>query len=190
MSQGITKKALEDCVANTTEEPGLKSIFPANAEAKCCGPPLRAKPDCVEHYETIVGRSLRSKGAQKKARERKRGAVFAILRLESHSRLWELLGRMFAIVSIVIVIIPVALGAPTVTVFIPPAMVAGVAVLADFRGVDGEPCRPDGCCGHGLQWLHEDDDRPGKCASGNCRRRANSERRRRAEIPPVPHRPA
>ncbi len=132
MSQGITKKALEDCVANTTEEPGLKSIFPANAEAKCCGPPLRAKPDCVEHYETIVGRSLRSKGAQKKARERKRGAVFAILRLESHSRLWELLGRMFAIVSIVIVIIPVALGAPTVAVFIPPAMVAGVAILACF----------------------------------------------------------
>jgi hypothetical protein len=39
---------------------------------------------------------------------------------------------MFAIVSIMIVIIPVALGAPTVAVFIPPAMVAGVAVLAGF----------------------------------------------------------
>jgi len=39
---------------------------------------------------------------------------------------------MFAIVSIMIVIIPVALGAPTVAVFIPPAMVAGVAILAGF----------------------------------------------------------
>jgi len=58
--------------------------------------------------------------------------VFATLRLEPHSKLWELLGRMFAIVPIVIVIIPVALGAPTVAVFIPPAMVAGVAILAGF----------------------------------------------------------
>jgi len=39
---------------------------------------------------------------------------------------------MFAIISIVIVIIPVALGAPTVPVFIPPTMVAGVAILAGF----------------------------------------------------------
>ena len=39
---------------------------------------------------------------------------------------------MFAIVSIMIVIIPVALGAPTVTVFIPPTMVAGVAIFAGF----------------------------------------------------------
>ena len=43
-----------------------------------------------------------------------------------------LAGRMFAIVLIVVVIIPVAVGAPTVTVFIPPAMVAGVAILAGF----------------------------------------------------------
>jgi len=39
---------------------------------------------------------------------------------------------MFAIISIVIVIIPVALGAPTVPVFIPPTMVSGVAILAGF----------------------------------------------------------
>ena len=70
--------------------------------------------------------------AQKKPRERKKGAVFATPRLESHSRLWDLLGRMFAIIPIVIVIIPIAVRAPTVTVFIPPAMVAGVAILAGF----------------------------------------------------------
>jgi len=70
--------------------------------------------------------------AQKKPRERKKGAVFATPRLESHSRLWDLLGRMFAIVPIVIVIIPVTVGAPTVTVFIPPAVIAGVAILAGF----------------------------------------------------------
>jgi hypothetical protein len=39
---------------------------------------------------------------------------------------------MFAIVPVVIVVIPVTLGAPTMLVFIPPAMVAGVAILAGF----------------------------------------------------------
>jgi len=58
--------------------------------------------------------------------------VFATPRLKSHSRLWDLLGRMLAIVPIVIVIIPIAVRAPTVTVFIPPAMVAGVTILAGF----------------------------------------------------------
>src|SRR5258708_5549835 len=37
-----------------------------------------------------------------------------------------------AIVFVVIVIIPVAIGAPPVAVFIPPLMIAGVAVLASF----------------------------------------------------------
>ena len=57
------------------------------------------------------------------------------LRLEEIGRkesLVKLTGRMFAIVPVVIVVIPVALGAPTVTVFIPPAMIAGVAILASF----------------------------------------------------------
>jgi hypothetical protein len=39
---------------------------------------------------------------------------------------------MFAIVPIVIVIVPIAIGAPTVTVFVPPAMIAGIAILAGF----------------------------------------------------------
>lgn len=57
------------------------------------------------------------------------------LRLEEIGRkesLVKLTGRMFAIVPVVIVVVPVALGAPTVTVFIPPAMIAGVAILASF----------------------------------------------------------
>jgi len=71
------------------------------------------------------------RGAQKK-RAKEKSAVFATPRLKSHSRLWDLLGRMFAIIPIVIVIIPVAVGAPTVTVFIPPAVIASVAILAGF----------------------------------------------------------
>jgi hypothetical protein len=57
------------------------------------------------------------------------------LRLEEIGRkesLAKLTGWMFAIVPVVIVVIPIAVGAPTVAVFIPPAMVAGVAILAGF----------------------------------------------------------
>ena len=57
------------------------------------------------------------------------------LRLEEIGRkqsLVKLAGRMFAIVLVVIVVVPIAVGAPTVTVFIPPAMIAGVAILASF----------------------------------------------------------
>src|SRR5437879_1084020 len=39
---------------------------------------------------------------------------------------------MFAIVAIVIVVIPVAFGAPAVAVFIPPTVIAAVAILARF----------------------------------------------------------
>jgi len=39
---------------------------------------------------------------------------------------------MFAIVAVVIVVIPVAVRAPTVAVFIPPAVVARVASFARF----------------------------------------------------------
>src|SRR5712671_328927 len=98
-----------------------------------------AVPDCAQNRTVLnitglrdnLERNLRGM-AQKKRRERKKGAVFATPRLKSHSRLWELLGRMLAIVPIVIVIIPVAVRAPTVTVFIPPAVIAGVAILAGF----------------------------------------------------------
>src|SRR6267154_2055971 len=70
--------------------------------------------------------------ARRRNARKKKGAVFATPRLKSHSRLWDLLGRMFAIIPIVIVIIPVTVRAPTVTVFIPPATIAGVAILAGF----------------------------------------------------------
>jgi hypothetical protein len=39
---------------------------------------------------------------------------------------------MFAIVAVVIVIVPVAVGAPTMAIFIPPAMAVIPAILARF----------------------------------------------------------
>src|ERR1700730_5918981 len=42
----------------------------------------------------------------------------------------DLARRMFAILAIVIVVIPVALGAPTMLVFIPPTMIVAPAVVA------------------------------------------------------------
>src|ERR1700737_1182926 len=42
----------------------------------------------------------------------------------------DLARRMFAILAVVIVIIPVALGAPTMLVFIPPTMIVAPAVVA------------------------------------------------------------
>jgi hypothetical protein len=42
----------------------------------------------------------------------------------------DLARRMFAILAVVIVVIPVALGAPTMLVFIPPTMIVAPAVVA------------------------------------------------------------
>jgi hypothetical protein len=42
---------------------------------------------------------------------------------------------VFAIITIVIVVVPVALGAPTMTIFIPPAMIAAPAIFARFAQV-------------------------------------------------------
>jgi hypothetical protein len=39
---------------------------------------------------------------------------------------------MFAIVFVVIVVVPIAVGVPAMPVFIPPTMIAGVAILAGF----------------------------------------------------------
>jgi|ERR1700682_4901122 len=44
----------------------------------------------------------------------------------------DLARRMFAVLAIVIVIIPVAVGAPTMLVFIPPAVRAAPATLTRF----------------------------------------------------------
>ena len=43
-----------------------------------------------------------------------------------------LLGRTFAIVLVVVAIIPIAVGVPAMTVLIPPATVASVTILACF----------------------------------------------------------
>ena len=39
---------------------------------------------------------------------------------------------MFAIVTVVIVVVPVAVGAPPMTVFVPPTMTAAPAIFARF----------------------------------------------------------
>src|SRR6267378_1314111 len=164
------KKGTRHCVANTTEEPGLKSIFPANAEAKCCGPPLRARPDRVEHYGTIIGGSLSRKGARKKARERKKRRSVC----DTAPRVtFETVGVIGADVRDRIYRDrdhPSRARSANGDRLHPTSDGCGCSSPRGLRGVDGEPCRPDGCCDHGLQWLHEDDDRPGKCASGNYHR--------------------
>src|SRR5215470_11852239 len=40
--------------------------------------------------------------------------------------------RMFAVIAIVIVIVPITIGAPTVFILIPPTMIRGVATFASF----------------------------------------------------------
>jgi len=79
----------------------------------------------------IEPRTEAESNRNEKRMKRKRGAALCYC-ASSAIEDAKLLGRTFAIVLIMVAIIPIAVGVPAVTILIPPAMAAGVAILACF----------------------------------------------------------
>jgi hypothetical protein len=79
----------------------------------------------------IEPRTAAESNRNEKKSEKKRGAALCYC-ASSAIEDAKLLGRTFALVLIMVAIIPIAVGVPAVTVLIPPATVAGITVLACF----------------------------------------------------------
>jgi hypothetical protein len=79
------------------------------------------------------GKNVARPVSRKRIKKQKRGAIVYGVRLrETVREADQLARRMFAVVTVVIAVIPIAVAVPTVFIFIPPAVIAGVAALASF----------------------------------------------------------